>query len=426
MGLFNRKKEGGLMDVIRCDQENYLVWKWRPSGEVDSTNKENSIRYGSRLRVKDGEVAVFFYPQNDGEIMDFIVGPHDQKIETANFPVLTGIVGSIWGGDAPFQAEVYFINIQEANQIKFAVPYFDVADPRYPDFALPVAVRGTITFSLNNYEQFTKLNRLVDFDLESFTQQIKDAVARYTKGFVANCPMENNIPVIQLERRTIEISELIQRELAQAFAEDFGVELKRVDISAIEIDKQSDNYAEYVCLTKEQQARRAEIDTEQYERTAKLSAEQQFIQAHAINKQADVLQTAAHSLGDMGGMDLGGGGDGLNPAGMMMGMAMGGTMGGQMANMMNAFGQMPQPQMGGATPPPVSGSVHYMVAINGQQYGPYTMQQMQQMAVARQIDANTLVWTQGMAQWTMAGSVAELAQLFVATPPPVPPTPPTL
>lgn len=426
MGLFNRKKEGGLMDVIRCDQENYLVWKWRPSGEVDSTNKENSIRYGSRLRVKDGEVAVFFYPQNDGEIMDFIVGPHDQKIETANFPVLTGIVGSIWGGDTPFQAEVYFINIQEANQIKFAVPYFDVADPRYPDFALPVAVRGTITFSLNNYEQFTKLNRLVDFDLESFTQQIKDAVARYTKGFVANCPMENNIPVIQLERRTIEISELIQRELAQAFAEDFGVELKRVDISAIEIDKQSDNYAEYVCLTKEQQARRAEIDTEQYERMAKLSAEQQFIQAHAINKQADVLQTAAHSLGEMGGMDLGGGGDGLNPAGMMMGMAMGGTMGGQMANMMNAFGQMPQPQMGGATPPPVPGSVHYMVAINGQQYGPYTMQQMQQMAVARQIDANTLVWTQGMAQWTMAGSVAELAQLFVATPPPVPPTPPTL
>lgn len=426
MGLFNRKKEGGLMDVIRCDQENYLVWKWRPSGEVDSTNKENSIRYGSRLRVKDGEVAVFFYPQNDGEIMDFIVGPHDQKIETANFPVLTGIVGSIWGGDAPFQAEVYFINIQEANQIKFAVPYFDVADPRYPDFALPVAVRGTITFSLNNYEQFTKLNRLVDFDLESFTQQIKDAVARYTKGFVANCPMENNIPVIQLERRTIEISELIQRELAQAFAEDFGVELKRVDISAIEIDKQSDNYAEYVCLTKEQQARRAEIDTEQYERMAKLSAEQQFIQAHAINKQADVLQTAAHSLGEMGGMDLGGGGDGLNPAGMMMGMAMGGTMGGQMANMMNAFGRMPQPQMGGATPPPVPGSVHYMVAINGQQYGPYTMQQMQQMAVARQIDANTLVWTQGMAQWTMAGSVAGLAQLFVATPPPVPPTPPTL
>ena len=30
MGLFN-KKEGGLMDVIRCDEQDYLIWKWRPT-----------------------------------------------------------------------------------------------------------------------------------------------------------------------------------------------------------------------------------------------------------------------------------------------------------------------------------------------------------------------------------------------------------
>ena len=408
------------MDVIRCDQEQYLVWKWRPSGEANSTKKENSIRYGSRLRVKEGEVAVFFYSQNNGTVMDYIEGPHDQKIETANFPVLTGLVGSLWGGNTPFQAEVYFINIQEANQIKFAVPYFDVADPRYPDFAVPVAVRGSITFSLANYKQFVKLNRLVDFSLEDLSKQIKETVARFTKGFVANCPMENNIPVIQLERQTIEISNLIQEQLAPAFENDFGVSLKRVDISAIEIDKQSENYAEFVRLTKEQQARRAEIDTEQYERVAKLSAEQQFIQAHAINKQTEVLQTAAQSLGQMGGIDLGGG-EGMNPAGMMMGMAMGGAMGGQMAGMMNNFGQVPQPPMGGAAvPPPLPNAALYMVAVGGLQYGPYNMQQMQQMAQNRQIDANTLVWTQGMPQWVAAGSVAELAQLFMATPPPVP------
>ena len=33
MGLFGfGKKEGGLMDVIRCDEQEYLVWKWRPAG----------------------------------------------------------------------------------------------------------------------------------------------------------------------------------------------------------------------------------------------------------------------------------------------------------------------------------------------------------------------------------------------------------
>lgn len=426
MGLFDRKKEGGLMDVIRCDEQEYLVWKWRPSGDANSTKKENSIRYGSSLRVKDGEVAVFVYQQEGGAMMDFIVGPHDKKIETANFPVLSSIVGALWGGSTPFQAEVYFINLQGNNQVRFAVPYFDVADPRFPDFSVPVAVRGTLTFNLADYKNFIKLNRLIDFDLNMFGQQIKGVVTKFVKNFVANCPMDNNISVLQLERKVADISDLVQAQLAPQFENDFGVNLKRLDISAIEIDKESENYYEFSRLTKEQQMRRAEIDTEQYERVSKLSAEQQFIQAHAINQQADVLKTAAQSMGQMGGMDLGGGG-GMNPAGMMMGMAMGGAMGQQMAGMMSGMNQPAQPQVQQApqmpgTPPPIPTATQYMVAINGQQYGPYNIQQMQQMAQSGQINAQTLVWTQGMPQWAMAGNVHELASLFMATPPPMPPT----
>ena len=427
MGLFSSKKEGGLMDVIRCDEQEYLIWKWRPSDEVNSTKKENSIRYGSSLRVKNDEVAVFFYKQNNGTQQDFIVGPYDGKIETANFPILTSIVGSLWGGDSPFQAEIYFINLQGNNQIRFAVPYFDVADPRFPDFTVPVAVRGSLTFNLTDYKQFIKLNRLIEFDLDAFSQQIKGAVAKYVKNFVVNCPLDNNIPVMQLERKVLDISEMVQMRLKPQFEDDFGVNLKRLDISAIEIDKESENYAEFVRLTKEQQMRRAEIDTEQYERVSKLSAESQFIQAHAINQQADVLKTAAESMGQMGGIDFGGG-SGMNPAGMMMGMAMGSAMGSQMAGMMNNFGQMAQsqqasPMPGGApVPPPMPTAVQYMVAINGQQYGPYNIQQMQQMAQSGQINASVLVWAQGMPQWVAAGSVPELASLFMATPPPMPPT----
>lgn len=442
MGIFDRKKEGGLMDVIRCDEQEYLVWKWRPSGEANSTKKENSIRWGSSLRVKDGELAVFFYKQNDGTMMDFIMGPHDQKIESANFPVLTSIVGSLWGGNSPFQAEIYYINLQGNNQIKFAVPYFDVVDPRFPDFAVPVAVRGTITFNITDYRQFIKLNRLVDFNLDAFSKQIKDSVVKYTKNIVGNCPVDNGIPVIQIERKVLEVSDMVQSRLSGVFENDFGVNLKRLDISAIEIDKESDNYQDLYRITKQQQiiqaeqiGRRAEIDTEIYAKAGNLGVESQYIQAHAINKQAEVLKAAAESMGQMGGMDFGGGGGGFNPAGMMMGMAMGGTMANQMTGMMNTFTQGTQPQqqapaMGGAAvPPPMPAAVQYTVAINGQQYGPYNIQQMQQMAQSGQINASTLVWAPGMPQWAAAGTVPELANLFMATPPPMPsapPMPPTL
>jgi hypothetical protein len=73
MALFGKKNEGGLLDVIRCDEETYLIWKWRPrhagmaaGADVNESKKENAIRWGSSLRVKDGEVAVFVYKQKDG------------------------------------------------------------------------------------------------------------------------------------------------------------------------------------------------------------------------------------------------------------------------------------------------------------------------------------------------------------------------
>ena len=65
MGLFDKNsRTGGFMDEIRCDEPNYLIWKWHPSGvQLGEGFRENAIRWGSSLRVKDGEVAVFVYKQ---------------------------------------------------------------------------------------------------------------------------------------------------------------------------------------------------------------------------------------------------------------------------------------------------------------------------------------------------------------------------
>lgn len=161
MAIFRKPKAGGFMDEIRCDEPSYLIWKWHPAGsEQGNNNRENAIRWGSSLRVKDGEVAVFVYKQKDGTMQDFIVGPFDQTIKTENFPVLASIVGLAYAGGTPFQAEVYFINLAQIIQVKFGVPYFDVYDPRFSDFGVPVAVRGTISFKISDYHQFIKLHRL--------------------------------------------------------------------------------------------------------------------------------------------------------------------------------------------------------------------------------------------------------------------------
>ncbi len=162
MALFNRNnRKGGFMDEIRCDEPSYLIWKWHPSGvQLGDGTRENSIRWGSSLRVKDGEVAVFVYKQKDGTMQDFIVGPYDEIIKAANFPVLASIVGLAYEGGTPFQAEVYYINLAQIIQVKFGVPFFDVYDPRFEDFGVPVAVRGTISFKISDYREFVKLHSL--------------------------------------------------------------------------------------------------------------------------------------------------------------------------------------------------------------------------------------------------------------------------
>ena len=453
MGLFSRGKSGGIMNVIRCDIEEYMVWKWRPEGQdVNSSTRENSIRYGSSLRVKDGEVAVFVYRQKDSTIQDFIMGPYDDTIKTANFPVLSSIVGMAFGGDSPFQAEVYFINLAGNNQMKFAVPYFDVFDPRLPDHGIPMAVRGTMTFNITDYKGFIKLNRLVDFNHAQFLKQIKDALMKYVKGVVLNVPREMGIPVVQMENQILAINERVESFLKPRIENDFGVNLKGLDIGTLEIDKESPYYAEARKLTAGNTARTMEAQTdvniqnmqqmqelnaknleetmriqrEEAQRAQKLQTESNFMGAHALNQQTDVLKTAASNLGQMGSMDMGGGAQvGMNPAGMMTGMMMGGAMGGQMAGMMNNMGQQMQNAMN--TPPPMP-SVQYMMAVNGQQTGPFNMQQLQQMVQTGQLTAQTYVWKQGMAQWELAGNVQELASLFAApAPPPIPggsPTPP--
>ena len=441
MGLHSN---GGIMNVIRCDVPSYLIWKWHPNGSVLGNNhRENSIRWGSSLRVKDGEVAVFVYKQNEETYQDFIVGPFDDTIKTKNLPILTSIIGLAYGGDSPFQAEVYFINLAEIIQIKFGVPYFDVFDPRFMDLGVPVAVRGTLSFKIKDYKEFIKLHRLFDFNIDEFQKQIKDALTRYIKKIVVNMPMEQNIPVVQLERKLSDIIDLIEPKVQERFQENFGVLVTGLDISNIEIDKMSPAYNQLKTLTvditlatvqAQTEARvkdiqdKQRIEMENLQETLRIQREEgQYAQhkatetanfaAYQVEKQAQVGVAGAEALGNMGAngagsVDLGSGGAGFNPAAMMASMAVGGVVGQNMAGMMN--GMMSNTMM----PPPIN-NVMYHVAVNGQATGPYDIQTLQQMAINGQLKKDTYVWKSGMAQWEYAGNVEDLKGV-VNTIPPVP------
>lgn len=420
MGLFNHKgNNGGLMDQIRCDESDYLIWKWRPNRGAgpDEQGRATAVRWGSTLRVKPGQAAVFLY-QNKGEY-DVMFGPFDDKIETKNFPVLASIVGLAYAGGTPFQAEIYFINLAKGMELPFTIPFFRVipAEPEYRVYDIQVAIKGAITFEIpadaNMVKYLLEAWGTKDTGLEEVNSKMKTLVTQEVKRVVTSAPKETGIFVMHFNSLIGEMGPYILKNLFDPIAHRFGICATSVLIEDIRYDEETTGYQNLKRITEEQAQmfnleneknallsyeiqrqtmqtdadvrnqnvrRMAEIQmehtqdiaarmreegqfaqhkqSEQAAYQAELASQTAYMGAHALNRQAEVMKEGMSSLGNMGSMGEGGGG--MNLAGMMVGMGLAGAVGTQGAQMMGNMGQSMQQamagaQMGGMTPPPVPG-----------------------------------------------------------------------
>lgn len=76
------------------------------------------FRLGSQLIVRESQVAVFF---RDGKALDTF-GPGRHTLSTANVPLLINLISIPFGGETPFKAEVYFVNMKEFLDLKWGTP----------------------------------------------------------------------------------------------------------------------------------------------------------------------------------------------------------------------------------------------------------------------------------------------------------------
>lgn len=357
-------------------------------------------------------------------------------------------------------------NLSKGSQVNFAIPFFDVFDPRLQDYGVPVSVHGTIVYSIEDMDLFHSVNKNEAYSDETFQQKLRGTVTKFVKGVVTNAPTDAQIPVVQLERKILEISNLIQQYVKPQVEQLFGITVRQLDITRMNIDKESRGYRELKALTAdlekervmaqhnaqisnfnlqndlnqdqlkmqstlnlnamkrqqemqlgaqeqiqdmnlENQRETMRIQREEMQRASRLQTEQTFLGAHQANLSAGVLNNATDN--------------GINAFRQQaqMGAAMGMGAAPQMPGMGGAP-QMPGMQMKQATP-----QVSYMVGVNGQQAGPFDWNQLQQLVSQGQLTQQTYVWKQGMANWDFAGNVQELHPLFMnAAPPQMPGIPP--
>ena len=140
-------------------------------------------------------------------------------------------------------------NLSKGSQVNFAIPFFDVFDPRLQDYGVPVSVHGTIVYSIEDMDLFHSVNKNEAYSDETFQQKLRGTVTKFVKGVVTNAPTDAQIPVVQLERKILEISNLIQQYVKPQVEQLFGITVRQLDITRMNIDKESRGYRELKALT---------------------------------------------------------------------------------------------------------------------------------------------------------------------------------
>ncbi len=79
------------------------------------------------------------------------------------------------------------------------------------------------------------------------------------------------------------------------------------------------------------------------------------------------------------------------------------------------------PPMAPQSPPPMANAQGWHAMINGQQQGPYPLNQLVTYIQGGQVNHQTMVWKTGMAGWVAAAQAPELAGYLPPPPPPPPP-----
>ena len=361
-------------------------------------------------------------------------------------------------------------NLSKGSQLNFAIPYFDVFDPRLQDYGVPVSVHGAVVYAIEDMDLFHSVNRNEGYSDETFKNKLRGQLTKFIKSVVSNAPSDAQIPVVQIERKIFEISELIQQRVTPQVEKLFGITIRSLDITGINVDKESRGYRELKALTAdlekermmaqhnvqisnfnlnndlqqdmlkkqselnldamgrkqeldlggqeelqrmnlENQRETMRIQREEMQRASRLQTEQTFMGAHQANLNAGVLNNATdNGINAFRQQTMGG----MNNMGQMGGAP-------QMPGQKGMGGAPQMPGMVAAIP-----QVQYYIGINGQQYGPCDWNKLQQLVQQGQLTQQSYVWKNGMAQWEFAGNVAELAPLFQGTAPQMPGMPPTM
>ena len=366
----------GIFDFVKRELIDIIEWL-DPSSDTMVHRFErynNEIKSGAQLIVRPGQAAVFV---DEGRVAD-VFAPGTYTLTTENIPILSTLKGWKYGFESPFKAEVYFVATRQFTDRKWGTK--NPIMLRDPEFG-PVRLRAFGSFAVRVSEPAKFVAEIVGTNGHFQTDDIEGQLRNLITSRFADVLGESRIPVLDLAGNQDELGGFIADRIRPEFL-DYGIEITKVLVENISLPEEVEKALD----------KRTSMGV-----IGDLSAYTRFQTAEAIGN-------AAKNPG--------------GAAGEGMGMGMGFAMAQQMAQSMGGAHAASGSPSG---PPPLPGGAQFFIALDGAQSGPHPLDALRGRVADGTLTRETLAWKQGMAAWTPAGEVPELAALFDAAPPPLPP-----
>jgi len=356
MGFFDKWRTNGTIHNGQSNGRNGYIDRIDYNGGFDKLVWKfpyDNISVGAQLVVNQSQEAVFL---KGGALCDMF-GPGVHTLSANNIPMLQRQDNFPVNGNAPFPAEVWYVNKTIRRNLHFstATP-IDLLDPFYN---VSVSVRSYGDYGVQIADSLAFLQQMIGMThmltTDDVIEQFKGIVIQKLTAGISKFVVEREITVVKINAHIDDLARYIRESINDEFAQ-YGVRITNLNIISLNFDKEDPNVMRILNSQSEAAKRRMEGYTYQQERMF------------------------SQQMNDMTGIRQ-------------------------------------QQQM--TVPPPVPQTVVYHVLFKNTQYQ-HDLQTLSQYVQSGQITPNTLVWKAGMAQWAKAGDYPELQHLFGVVPPPMP------
>lgn len=242
-------------DYIYCDalDGNTLVKKGhaKSSGGAGSNPNDNVITEGSRIAVNAGQMIIIV---ENGKIIDFTAEQGGYEYHSQTEPSLfCGELGEnlkvtfeglkarfAFGGQAPNDQRVYFVNIKEIMNNRFGfgnVPYRDA------EFNMTILLKGYGVYSFKITDPLLFYTNVCGNVPESFTKQ---QIETQLKAEMQNAMLpvlgqlaNEGVHYDQMSLKTEQLVRILQGQLSETWKRERGIEVQTVAFSNILPDDES-------------------------------------------------------------------------------------------------------------------------------------------------------------------------------------------